>query len=169
MTRLSHHLRKNVIAYLALFVALGGTGYAASRLPAGSVGTTQLRNGAVTSNKLANGSVSAAKLDGRGIGGSVRHWASVSQDGRVLGGSGGARMTLHGPAYYAINWGERFSRSCAVLTSAPGSIGGAGPFAETIGVQIVEPGPRRGATAVWVFPHGSDTSNGVPFDIAVLC
>ena len=37
------HLRRNAVAYLALFVALRGTSYAAIRLPASSVGTEQLR------------------------------------------------------------------------------------------------------------------------------
>jgi len=41
----------NVIASLALFVALGGSSYAAIKLPAGSVGAKQLRTGAVTSAK----------------------------------------------------------------------------------------------------------------------
>jgi hypothetical protein len=41
-----------VVAYLALFVALGGTTYAAVNLPANSVGTKQLRDGAVTGSKL---------------------------------------------------------------------------------------------------------------------
>ena len=41
-------IRHNAIALTALFVALGGTSYAAFSLPAGSVGTKQLRNGAVT-------------------------------------------------------------------------------------------------------------------------
>jgi hypothetical protein len=36
-------IRKNLIAYLALFVALGGTSYAAVSLPGNSVGTRQLR------------------------------------------------------------------------------------------------------------------------------
>jgi len=45
----------NVAATLALFVALGGTSYAAFSLPAGSVGTKQLKNGAVTRAKLAHG------------------------------------------------------------------------------------------------------------------
>ena len=45
-------VRKNAIAYLALFVALGGTSYAAINLPAGSVGTRQLRAGAVTAVKV---------------------------------------------------------------------------------------------------------------------
>ena len=42
-----------VVACVALVVALGGTGYAAFRLPSGSVGTKQLRNGAVTRAKIA--------------------------------------------------------------------------------------------------------------------
>src|SRR5579875_882487 len=51
-----------VISVIALFVALGGTGYAALKLPKNSVGTPQLKNGAVTSAKLKNGAVTSAKL-----------------------------------------------------------------------------------------------------------
>jgi hypothetical protein len=43
----------NVIASLALFVALGGGAYAATRVPAKSVGTAQLKRGAVTRAKIA--------------------------------------------------------------------------------------------------------------------
>ncbi len=46
------HLRQHSISYLALFVALSGTSYAAINLPANSVGTPQLRDGAVTSSKI---------------------------------------------------------------------------------------------------------------------
>jgi hypothetical protein len=49
------HLRGNVVAYLALFVALGGTSYAITALPKNSVGTKQLKNRAVTKKKLAKG------------------------------------------------------------------------------------------------------------------
>lgn len=52
----------NVTATLALFIALGGTGYAALTLPRNSVGVKQIRAGAVTNTKLAAGSVSSAKL-----------------------------------------------------------------------------------------------------------
>lgn len=38
-----------VVSVLALIIALGGTSYAALKLPKNSVGTKQLRNGAVTS------------------------------------------------------------------------------------------------------------------------
>lgn len=47
----------NAVATVALFVALGGTSYAAFSLPDGSVGTRQLQNGAVTKAKLAHGVV----------------------------------------------------------------------------------------------------------------
>jgi len=51
-----------VLASAALFVSLGGVGYAASYLPAGSVGTSQLRNASVTNHKLLDGSVGNHKL-----------------------------------------------------------------------------------------------------------
>jgi hypothetical protein len=41
-----------VIATIALMVALAGTGYAATSLPANSVGNKQLQNNAVTSSKV---------------------------------------------------------------------------------------------------------------------
>ena len=47
------YLRRHHIGLLALFVALGGTSYAAAKLPRNSVGTPQLRSGAVTQAKLA--------------------------------------------------------------------------------------------------------------------
>jgi hypothetical protein len=43
----------NVTASLALFAALGGTSYAATKMPAKSVGTIQLKSRAVTNAKIA--------------------------------------------------------------------------------------------------------------------
>ncbi|MEV4419674.1 collagen-like protein [Patulibacter sp. NPDC049589] len=48
-----------VVSTIALFVALGGTGYAAVKLPAKSVGSKQLKASAVTSDKVKNGSLTA--------------------------------------------------------------------------------------------------------------
>jgi hypothetical protein len=57
-----------VVALVALFLALGGTSYAAiTTLPKNSVGTKQLTNGAVTGAKIANGSVTAANIDTGGL------------------------------------------------------------------------------------------------------
>jgi len=46
-----------VVSLVALFVALGGTAYAATSLPKNSVGTTQIKNNAVTSKKIAKGAI----------------------------------------------------------------------------------------------------------------
>ena len=48
-----------VVALMALVLALGGTSYAAIKLPANSVGTKQLKRNAVTSAKVKNGSLAA--------------------------------------------------------------------------------------------------------------
>ena len=50
------------VALLALFVALGGTGYAVSSLPRNSVGPKQLRTGAVTTKKLKKRAVTGSRL-----------------------------------------------------------------------------------------------------------
>lgn len=51
-----------IVAIVALFLALGGVGYTASRLPRGSVGAPQLRDGAVRETKLAAGAVTSGKV-----------------------------------------------------------------------------------------------------------
>src|SRR3954447_4522327 len=58
--RLLAHARRNAVAYLALSIALGGTSYAAARLPANSVGAKQIRRNAVTGAKVKNGSLLGA-------------------------------------------------------------------------------------------------------------
>jgi hypothetical protein len=48
-----------VVSIIALFVAMGGSSYAALTLPRNSVGTAQIRNNSVTSSKVKNGSLLA--------------------------------------------------------------------------------------------------------------
>jgi hypothetical protein len=56
-----------VISLIALFVALGGTSYAAIHLPKNSVGSKQLKKNAVTSKKIKNGAVTASKINPVGL------------------------------------------------------------------------------------------------------
>jgi hypothetical protein len=56
----------NVIATLALFVALGGAAVAAG-LPKNSVGTTQLKKNAVTAAKLKRGAVTSGKIGPKAV------------------------------------------------------------------------------------------------------
>ena len=66
--RIWRHVRANTVAYIALFVALGGTSYAATQLPANSVGARQIKNHSIT----------PIKLNPSDIGASVRFWAVIN-------------------------------------------------------------------------------------------
>jgi hypothetical protein len=57
LSRIAHHVRGNIVGYVALFAALGGTSYAAVSIAPGSVTTKALANGAVTNAKLAKHSI----------------------------------------------------------------------------------------------------------------
>jgi hypothetical protein len=47
----------NVMSMIAVFVALGGTGYAAIKIPKNSVGTAQIKTSGVASSEVKNGSL----------------------------------------------------------------------------------------------------------------
>jgi hypothetical protein len=57
----------NVMATVAVFLALGGGAYAATQLPDRSVGTRQLRRDAVTRSRLADDSVGTTQLVHDGV------------------------------------------------------------------------------------------------------
>jgi hypothetical protein len=67
----------NVVATLALFIALGGSAYAVA-IPANSVGTNQLKFHAVTNSKLAFGAVQSYNLGRRAV------WAANLGAGAVM-------------------------------------------------------------------------------------
>jgi hypothetical protein len=79
-----------MVALLALFVSLGGVGYAATQLPRNSVGTGQLRANAVTGAKLADGAVTSSKVADH----SLR--AKDFRSGQLLSGARGPQG-LQGP------------------------------------------------------------------------
>lgn len=94
MTRITSFLKHNAIALCALFIALGGTSYAAVAIPRNSVGARQLRKGAVTAAKLHRGAVSArklrvgaitpSKLSSKDFGGRILDLAEIGADGSVV-------------------------------------------------------------------------------------
>ena len=57
--RLALYVRRHHLALLALFVALGGTSYAAVKLPKNSVGSAEIKAGAVASSEVKDRSLRA--------------------------------------------------------------------------------------------------------------
>src|SRR5437762_110001 len=103
MNRIASHLRSNAVAYLALFVALGGTSYAFA-VPRNSVGTRQIRNHAIT----------PVKLDPRRIGASVRAWAVIQNGKQVVAARPRAKVLVWDQMFAAgvVSWGSAVSKSC---------------------------------------------------------
>jgi hypothetical protein len=118
------HLRSNVPGYLALFLALGGTAYAAGR-----IGTADLKDNAVTSAKIANGQVKVGDLAASAYGAGVGRYdfgaqacndkgggvdcakvsISLPRAGRMLISASANAFAAAGPGGTA--WGECYVRS----------------------------------------------------------
>jgi hypothetical protein len=99
-----------VVAYMALFIALGGTSYALTQLPPNSVGTAQLKphsvgtaqlkDGAVGSNQLKRESVRVDKLAAASVG-SAQIQGSAVTSYQIAPGAVGARQVEQGSLLYS--------------------------------------------------------------------
>ena len=107
--RVIAHLRSNLVGWVALFVALGGTGYAAISIPRNSVGAAQIRNRSIT----------PVKFNPSSIGGSVRAWAIIRSNATVLASSGKRPVVFASafPGSYVIHWGVLLPRTCATVAN----------------------------------------------------
>src|SRR2546421_6288913 len=108
MKRFLDHLRANVVGFLALFIALGGPS-SALIVPAGSVGTRQLKNHSVTPIKLDKGKIA----------GYVRAWAVIQGGTQVVASRPRAKVVSWDPSFAAgvVSWGSAISRACFPLVS----------------------------------------------------
>jgi hypothetical protein len=152
-------MRANLVGYVALFVALGGTGYA---LSANSVGERQLRNHAVN----------PIKLNRRYIGGYVRAWATVDASGHVVAASGRPKVQMVpfvAPGHYIILWNTKPNTRCGAVASVDArGIAGSGALPGSA-VPVTTGSRLRGAeTTVTTFgAHGENAA--LPFDVVLTC
>jgi hypothetical protein len=77
----------NVMATIALFVALGGASYAATQLPENSVGSKQLKKNAVTTAKIKKGAVTGAKIKASTLGAVPRAANAAHADSATVAAS----------------------------------------------------------------------------------
>lgn len=147
MTRVVTHLRRNVVAYIALFVALGGTSYAAV--------------------SVANHSLVPKNFNPKYIGGYVRAWASVGADGRVLSSAGSVQAGLDPviTGHYIISWQPRPSSKCTAI----GTI--ATYQSLTPGYMIVEAyrTASRGQQTLVQTYNSQGQKTAFPFNVALVC
>jgi hypothetical protein len=160
-------IRHNAIALAALFVALGGTSYAALSLPAGSVGTRQLRNGAVTSRKLAKGAVTVADLNSKTIAGHIALWAQIRADGQVVSSSPKAAVVRYAVSgTERVTWGRRVSPRCIALPN-PANVG---PLTSSATANATGPNLHRNSTDFVISTFSGDgTLTPENVNVIVVC
>jgi hypothetical protein len=155
--RAIRHGRGHVVAYVALSVSLlslAGASYAALELPAGSVGAMQIRNHSIT----------PVKLSPRSFAGSVRHWATVSETGRVAEASSSAHSKRAGNIV-SVNWGDRFSDRCVAVATVHA-------FGDVSVGSVESSIPPHGSAPTSVAVTGSNAAGqpvAQPFYVAVIC
>ena len=98
-----HLTYANVIATLALFIALGGGAYAAIKLPKNSVTTIQVKNGSLLAKDFKKGQLKAGKTGAQGPQGERGLTGAAGQPGTVgangKDGAAGADGTAKAYAY----------------------------------------------------------------------
>jgi hypothetical protein len=135
------------VALVALAVALGGTGYAATVLPAGSVGTSQLKDGAVVSAKVKNHSLRAVDF----------------APGQLPAGESGP-AGAQGPQGPAGSAGPQGPAGPAGPQGAKGDTGAQGPQGVKGDTGATGPAGPAGSQG----PQGAQGPPGVPGDISTL-
>jgi Collagen triple helix repeat (20 copies) len=127
-----------VVAFIALLVAMAGTGYAATTLPANSVSTRQLKNNAVTSNKIKAGAVTSSE---------VKNGSLLSADfaaGQIPAGAPGERGPTgatgeRGPTGPQGPGGANGQQGAPGETGATGPMGPQGPAGATNVTIVTDP------------------------------
>ena len=167
----------NVLALLALFIALGGTSYAALTLPKNSVGTRQIKPRAVTLSKLST----SARKSLKGHTGPAGHTGPVGPVGPAgpTGRTGDTGMTgARGP----VNVVMRIGTSAAVAANASatasadcdaGEMATGGGFFTQVDVQVTASRPvplTAGAQATgWQATVKNTTASSASFGAYAMC
>jgi hypothetical protein len=115
--RLPRPTYAQVTATLALFVALGGTGYAAT-----TIGTSQIANNAITTPKIKNAAVTTAKLKNTAVTG-----AKIASNAVGTAKIANAAVTTPKIAAGAVTASQLAPATLAALQGRTGPPGPAGP------------------------------------------
>ena len=188
----------NVIATLALFLALGGSSYAALKLPSGSVGTKQLKRNAVTSPKVKPGSLllsdfrasARARLRGpagpqgpagaqgpQGAAGppgapglpATRLFAFVRDDGELVYGSGVSAATRLLDGSFTVTFDRSLQNCVAVGTVGHSHGSGFVTAGSILHADVGAPNAQSVAVSIWEPGEAAPNLTSNSFSLAVFC
>ncbi|MBN8868257.1 MAG: hypothetical protein J0H66_00080 [Solirubrobacterales bacterium] len=149
----------NVVAVIALFIALGGASYAAVKIPKNSVGTKQLKKNAVNSNKVKNHSLLAKDFKK----GQIPKGATGPKG--PVGATGAAGLKgVAGPAGLPGADGATGATGPTGADGIPGVTGAEGPTGPAGSDATGPPAILTGSGPM----NPTIFNNGSPWDIALL-
>jgi hypothetical protein len=131
-----------IVAFIALLVAMGGTGYAAILLPANSVGAKQLKKSSVKSTKLANNAVTSAKIASNAV------VSSKVKDGSLLKTDFAAGQLPAGAQGPQGPQGPQGAAGPAGTSGAKGADGSAVAYARVLAAGTLDAARTKNVTSV---------------------
>ena len=165
-----------VISLIALFVALGGTSYAAIKIGArnlktGSVGTRAVKNATLSGRDLRRAGLSGREINEGRLGSvplaeGVSHWAVIrAGDGAATRSRGATSATRFAPGRYQVIF-NRDVRGCAYLATL-GNTDATTPSTGQIAVSQL-PSNVNGVQIRTTTSDGGTNANR-NFHVAVVC
>jgi hypothetical protein len=164
----------NVTATLALFVALGGGAYAATALPAHSVGSKQLKKGAVVAAKIKNNAVDRSKVMNNSLTGADIKESSVAEVPLATHAAASAALDK---VTYKTAAGTAPASSAANVATATCDSGqhviGGGVKLDNPGIGLVNDSSPDTSNTAWTAHVGNGSSGSsaasVNFTVYAIC
>jgi hypothetical protein len=178
----------NVMATIAVFIALGGTSYALT-LPRDSVGPDQLRANAVGKSEVRANAIGSSEIDDRSIRlrdvalrarrslrgetgprgpqgpPGVTFFASINSGGGLV--KGNAEGTSSPADGTRVVWFSRSVADCVATATLAAVPGGITPVPPPNGrIRVAPSGDGRVLVRTWV---DNDTAQDLPFNLIVAC
>lgn len=173
-----------VVAFIALFVAIGGSSYAVTRLPAKSVGAKQIRTGAVRTVHIARNAVTGAKIKNASItGADIKMSSLAGVPSAAAATHAGAAAGLDRITYVSAAGGvppapplDPAGNQPTVVAGAsaacpPGTLvsGGGVGVVDNINTSVVDSFPEPGGHAWTARVDNSDPGAGHGFTVVAVC
>jgi hypothetical protein len=166
MTKLLERLTyANVMATIAVFIALGGASYAAVKLPKNSVGTKQLKKNSVTTAKIKKDAVTGAKVKKQTLTGSDINLNKLGTVPNATHANSADSIPPAEPIHLIGAPGEPGFENGA--TNSPVKIGGlgfppAGFYKDAFGIVHLEGAVKAGGSAlIFTLPSGYRPASGI--------
>jgi len=166
-----------IVAFIALFVAIGGSSYAVTRLPAGSVGPKQLKKNAVTGAKVKNRSLTAADIKVASLAGvaSAVNAANATHAGAAAGLDKVSYITKPSgvppapPPDAAGNQPSTVAGASAPCPPGTYAVGGGVGVDDNTNTSVVDSFPEPGGHAWTARVDNSDPGAAHGFTVVAVC